>query len=300
MMNKSIDETIKRSTYLYSIFCLLICLMVYPQDIYAQPQIKSAAELIKQGKIYEEQHREKEALKLYKQAAEMNDPEGMFLYGDMLRFGDSSLAEKKEGYNWIEKAAKAGYKEAIPVIGWMYFNGGESFDRDYEKAYPYLEEAADYDPEANLLLGKMFFYGLGVEQNYQKAIKYLLKSETNWGDANYLLAQSYALGLGTEENTEVAQKYWKALVKDPSREALFSIGHSFYYGVLTKQDYNQAAKYLQQSASQNYWPALFLLSKCYRFGRGVPEDIPKANQLLEEAKYGDYDALLVTKMMKDN
>lgn len=300
MMNKSIDETIIRSNYLYSIFCLLICLMVYPQDIYAQPQNRSAAELIKQGKIYEEQHREKEALKLYKQAAEMNDPEGMFLYGDLLRFGKGTLDEKREGYVWIEKAAKAGYEEAVPIIGWMYFYGGEEWPRDYAKSYPYLMKSAEYDSESNLLLGKMYFYGLGVEKDYKRAFHYLEKSDNRWGETNYLLAQCYALGLGTEPSMEKAQQFWDALVKDHSGEALFCIGHSFYYGVLTQQNYDQAAEYLQKSADQNFWPAQFLLSKCFRFGRGVKQDVSKADELLENAKYGDYDALLVSKMMEDN
>lgn len=279
------------------ILSVLITSFVLPKEAFSQI---SAEELVKQGRIYEDDGKDKEALKFYKQAAELNNPEGMFLYGDLLRLRSGNDNDKKEGYKWIEKAANAGYEEAIPIVGWIYFYGNTVWERDYSKALPYLIKAADYDAESSLLLGKMYFYGLGVEQDYNQALNYLLKSEYKWGETNYLLTQCYVLGLGTEPNQEKAEKYWNALVNDSMRDALFCIGHSFYYGVLTKQDYEQAVKYLQQSADKNYWPAQFLLSKCYRFGRGVKQDITKANELLEKAKYGDYDALLVSKLMKDN
>ena len=271
-----------------------------PQESYGQSIELSPVELCRVGRQYEADGKDQEALEYYKKAAELQDPEGMFLYGDMLRFKPGSIDDKTTGYIWIEKSAKAGYKEAIPIIGWIYFNGGVEWPRDYSKALPYLLESSDFDQESNTLLGKMYFYGLDVTQDYEKALYYLLKSEANWGEVNYLLTQCYALGLGTEQNNERAQHYWNLLVNSPYSDSLFCLGHSYYYGILTKQDYTKAATYLQKSADQNYWPAQFLLSKCYRFGRGVEQNISKADQLLGEALYGDYDALLVSKMFNDN
>ena len=59
-------------------------------------------------------------------------------------------------------------------------------------------------------------------------------------------------------------------------------------------------KYLQKATDLGSWEAMFLLSKCYRFGRGVQQDDSKADELLRKSKHGDYDALLASKMMKDN
>lgn len=78
---------------IFNILSLLL-LLAFPKEVYSQ---NSADELIKKGKTLEEEGKDLDALQLYKQAAEMNNPEGMFLYGDMLRFGDRTLAEKKRG-----------------------------------------------------------------------------------------------------------------------------------------------------------------------------------------------------------
>lgn len=248
------------------------------------------------GQIYELRGMYEDALDLYKKAADLNNAEGMYLYGDLLRLGlIPGKRDEKTGYTWIEKSAQNGYYQAPSIIGWLYFYGDVNWERNYEKAVPWLLESSKYDAESCFLIGKMYFYGLGLEQDYAQALKYL--SKAHGGEANYLLAQCYALGLGTKKNGEKASYHWNQLVNDTSREALFCIGHSFYFGVVTKQDYNQAVKYLERSTENNYWPAMFLLSKCYRFGRGVEVNIKKADELLEKSKYGDYDALLVSKII---
>ena len=155
------------------------------------------------GQIYELRGMDETALDLYKKAADLNNAEGMYLYGDLLRLGlNSGMIDQRTGLTWIEKSAQNGYYQAPSVIGWLYFYGDTDWERNYEKAIPWLKESSKYDEESCLLLGKSYFYGLGVEQDYAQAINYL--SKTHFGEANYLLAQCYALGLGINTDREQA------------------------------------------------------------------------------------------------
>ena len=233
-------------------------------------------------------------------AAQKGDAEAMWNYGDALRFGEGCEKNVKEGYEWIEKAAEAGYPDAMAIIGWVYVYGNPDWPIDYDKGFYWVEKSMETgDPESTADLGKLYYYGLGCRQNYDKAFEYLMKSGTDYPSTNYLLAQSYYYGRGVKANKDEGLKYWNTLINQSQYlpEARFYVGLSYFKGSIVSRDYTKAVDYLTKAASQNVWQAKALLSECYRLGLGVAKNEKLAKSLLEEAKSEGYNGLLMSKML---
>jgi len=86
-------------------------------------------------------------------------------------------------------------------------------DGQYEQAFPVCREASEQgDPRAQFILGKMYYFGKGVQQDYAKAVKWYFKAaEQGNAKAQFNLAVTYASGKGVLQSGEAAADwYYKA------------------------------------------------------------------------------------------
>ena len=124
--------------------------------------------------------------------------------------------------------------------------------------FPNLVFPADYNPyavnvkilqsraeagqsEAQFTLGKLYYYGFGIERNFTEAIKWF-RSSANHGHASaqFLLGEAHEKGKGLD------------------------------------RDYTQSAKYYKRAALGGHSLAIYRLSNLYAHGLGVRKNIIKA------------------------
>ena len=207
----------------------------------------------------------------------MNDLGDCYCYGEDIE-SDQGLAEM-----WYKKAADLGHSEAQSNLGMMYmsFNmrnyplaekylkmsaeQGSNYAQtmladlymeieDYSNALIWANKASQGDEpyDAFYILGKIYYWGLGVQKNIAESVRYLQKVDNNefclWRtDALNLLASIY---LSKESN-------------------FYNEGQAFYY-------------YKKLADQEDYYG--YNLGLCYANGWGCQQDMNKAIELMGKAE----------------
>jgi len=116
----------------------------------------------------------------------------------------------------FKKLEKAGSLDAIAEIGNIYELGGGGVEQDFLEAKKWHTKALNYanDPMACLALGRLYYFGNGVEQNYEKSFSYFNRlKEQNMPGALYALGRMYEKGEGTNQDLDVAQQYYEKAIQ---------------------------------------------------------------------------------------
>jgi TPR repeat protein len=118
---------------------------------------------------------------------------------------DKSVAT---GLEYLETAAKGGYRMALTFLGNMYHKG-EGVEQSYTRAKTYFETAATQgDDMAQLALARMYINGWGVEKNSEEANRYLhLSAEQGHPIACFTLGMKYLNGQDVRTSTFRALHY---------------------------------------------------------------------------------------------
>lgn len=155
-----------------------------------------------------------EAPALCQPFAERGNREAMRLVGDMYYWGWGNLQQNyNEAVLWYKRAAIKGDTVAKYNLG-VVFEQGLGVSIDYNRAAKwYLSAAKDGHPMAQYNIGNVFSKGQGVRLNLVEANSWYERA-ANQGivDAQYNIANHYALGLGTSKNFVEAYK-WYALAE---------------------------------------------------------------------------------------
>lgn len=125
----------------------------------------------------------------------------IFLFLPLILFSDDLFKKDME-------LAELGNSGAEYRIGSAYLNG-QGVDKDYDKAFFWLEKAAAKN-HANALynLGYMYLYGIGCERDYKKAFGYFDKAgKLDFVPAYYIMCIMYYDGAGVKKNLKRAYKY---------------------------------------------------------------------------------------------
>ncbi|PKG35751.1 hypothetical protein CXF65_05980 [Psychrobacter sp. Sarcosine-3u-12] len=103
----------------------------------------------------------------------------------------------------------------------------------------------DNDPDKQLFLGDMYYFGDGIStgQDYDRAFE-LYQKAAQQGNA----------------------------------EAQHNLGVMYYSGKSVNQDYIEARKWFEKSADQNYADAQLSLGVIYEYGEGVSQDMAIAKE----------------------
>jgi hypothetical protein len=134
-------------------------------------------------------------------SAESGDTEAQLRVGMQLYQGKGVLQDRKNGLNWILKAAEDGTysPESLHILGQAYFKGID-IEKDYVAARKWLSLLEDQDNySAKNDLAYMLFNGIGGDKDYAKAFK-LYQQAARHGEvlAQANLGLMYATGSGTE------------------------------------------------------------------------------------------------------
>ena len=254
---------------------------------------------------------EEEAVQWYRKAAEQGDNDAQHRLGRCYSEGWGVTQNYEEAAMWYRKAAKQGnenskkeleeinnLKNVIPIeidssltADQLTSKGWEYFDKtDYSSAAQYFYKAAKIGhAEAQLELGLLYRYGLGVEENDTEAIKWIRKAaEQEYTEAQCSLGVCYAFGQGVTKNYTEAAKWYRKAAEQGDSTAQCYLADCYYNGAGVTQDYIEAIKWYRKSVEQENPIAQYALGYCYEFGKGVVQNVSKAVDLYRKSAEKGY------------
>lgn len=135
-----------------------------------------------------------------------------------------------------------GYIQTLPL---RLQTADSLFQRQqYAKALPILEEFKE-DPYAQLLMGKAYQWGYGVEADKSKALEWFEKALKSDGpEKDCATGIVYDDGLGTKENDMESITYYTKAAEAGIPYAQYLLGVQYAWGCGVKKDAVQAKKWL--------------------------------------------------------
>lgn len=114
------------------------------------------------------------AEKLLREAAGIEtDGQASLALGNIYRDGLNGEIDMKQAVSWYEKGASQGNPECMEILGCLYFQGEEGVDRDYAKAFEWLnrcEEAGSLQSASKLAYLYMKGEGCTADENKAKEL----------------------------------------------------------------------------------------------------------------------------------
>ena len=189
--------------------------------------------------------------------------------------------------NFYRQAAASGHIQAEVRLGRCYYFG-YGVDINYDEAAKLFQKAAEKDDaQAQRMLGHCYYYGRGVNVNRETAVVWYRKAANRGdSDAQNSLAYCYEKGDGTGKNVMEAIYWYEKSARAGNKYAGFYLGNIYYFGRDVEQNYYDAAKWYQHSANLGNPEAQNNLGLCYEFERGVDKDLVKAVELYRKAAAG--------------
>ena len=161
---------------------------------------------------------------------------------------------------------------------------------DYKKAAKLYRPLAEKgDAEAQLILGSMYDFGLGVPQDYKEAVKwYRLAAEQGNARAQSKLGAMYDIGLGVPRDYKERGKWCRLAAEQGDAFAQLSLGEIYDHGKGVPKDFKEAVKWYRLAAEQGNVFAQEKLGWKYILGDGVPQDDVLAHMWLDIAVSNDF------------
>ena len=149
---------------------------------------------------------------MFRRAAEMGDPQGMYKLGVCYDFGKGGLTkDETKAVEWYKKAAEAGNATAMCNLGNCYEYGKGGLTEDEAKAVEWYRKAAEAGNARGMnSLGYAYDYGKGgLTKDEAKAVEWYQKAaEMGSARAMYNLGVCYKYGVGTLMKDEAKAVEW--------------------------------------------------------------------------------------------
>ena len=216
---------------------------------------------------------------MFRRAAEMGDPQGMYKLGVCYDFGKGGLTEDEaKAVEWYQKAAEAGNANAMMSLGVCYDFGQGELTADEAKAVEWWKKAAEAgDAEAMSVLASCYEYGLEtLKEDKAKAVEWWKKAaEAGVASAMCNLGYAYGCGQGglTKDEAKAVEWYKKA-AEAGDATAMHNLGSAYVYGRGgLKKDDAKAVEWYQKAAEAGGARAMYNLGSAYADGReGLKKD----------------------------
>ena len=190
---------------------------------------------------------------------------------------------------------------AEPLSEGQAYLFGTTREKDYELAYLYLSKAADAGQrDAIFLLGSMFERGVHVQANYHKAMSlYRQAADQGHPTAMNNIGMMFERGLGVTQDYQAAVSWYTKAVDLGEPAAMGNLGRLYKNGYGVPQDYDKAIQLYNQAISKGNESAMNNLAVMYEEGTGVAQDYAQAVHWYQEAaKNGNKSAPVALERLK--
>ncbi len=186
------------------------------------------------------------ALQLFKMAYEQETDSEKKAEAAWNVYVDYKNKEKyHEAYLWCEKTARFGFVKAMRILGKAYYYGLGVIP-NYRLAAKWFKAGADKsDPTCIRLLGECYIHGKGVLPNMSKAYSYFKTAyDMNEPGSYYWMGLAYRYGAaGIEVDIQKALNIW--LDGQNNSRCLCELGKCYYWGCGLAKDKDLAYKYFK-------------------------------------------------------
>lgn len=224
---------------------------------------------------------------MYRRAAELGDPQGMYNLGDIYEYGKGEVTkDEDEAIVWYRKAVEMGHGKSAKALGRIYYE-----DKDESIAIEWYRKGAELGDSCCMNnLGYAYEYGEGgLTKDGAKAIEWYRRSiefDTTCGCGMFSLGISYEEGKnGLRRDEERAVELYRKAAEAGNTKAMNSLGYAYNYGQkgLTK-DEAKAVEWYQKAAEAGNATAMYNLGVCYKYGKGgLTKDEAKALEWYRKA-----------------
>lgn len=163
--------------------------------------------------------------------------------------------------------AAQGSPEQIIQKAWTAYNIGQ-----YKETIRLVQPlAAQGNPRAQVLLGRCYENGLGVQQDMAVAAQWFqLAAEQNDPEAQVLLAYCYEIGAGVPKNPQQVMNLMTRAAESGNAEAQFNLALNYSQGLNgAPKNEKESFGWASKAAAQGYGQAERFLGACYEYGFGV-------------------------------
>lgn len=150
---------------------------------------------------------------------------------------------------------------------WTAYNIG-----NYKKTISLITNlAGDGNPRAQVMLGRCYENGLGVEQDSAVAAQWFqLAAEQNDSEAQVLLAYCYQIGAGVPKDPQQVMNLMTRAAEAGNAEAQFNLAMNYSQGINgAPKNEQESFRWASLAANQGYAQAERFLGACYEYGFGV-------------------------------
>ena len=222
----------------------------------------------------------KEAVRLYRLAAEQGNPEAQRTLGDMYDRGLGVASSDAESVRWYRLAAEQQDAEAQKSLGLAYYMG-RGVPRDFTEAVRWFRLAAEQgNAEAQRRLGSAYISGQGVPEDDAEGEKWIGRAgELGDAEAQTILGRRHGLRKDYAESV----RWFRLAANQGDSYAQLRLGNVYYHGRGVPEDHTEAARWYQLAADQGSFLAQSSLGKVYYYGRGVPQNYVEAAKWFSRA-----------------
>lgn len=206
------------------------------------------------GRICLEDLQSADCEKYFRLGSSLGDAYCSYEIGEMYRYGNFVTKDLEQAIDFYKLSAEQGYADSLVSAGEVCMN-----NKEYDRALKFFMSAyKNGDPVAAFYIGRMYYYGTGVEENDDKAFFYLkIASDKNIKDANAILGAMYGFGMGTEKDIDKAMQ----LLNDVT-EGNEAFSYNMKGRIMIGEGNNEEGKkWLQKSAELGNEDAQRLLSE---------------------------------------
>jgi len=206
----------------------------------------------------------------FKQAANsLEHAEAMYEYAMCLLYGEGVEQNIEEGERLIELASDKNSVNAKAILGAFYLEGSSTFEKNFDKALEFLEDAANEEhPEALTNLSYMYKDAIGVPQDLKISFTYMQKAaNAGYSYAQYHLSNFYFNAIGTKKDQLKAMQWLdKSLEKDYPLAILTKARLTLQGNVLKKDLDLSEELFIKYIEMENDYHVLFELAKNHAEG----------------------------------
>jgi len=260
-----------------------------------------------------------EAFKYCMQAANYENPEGLYWLGKYYYEGLGIPENKEKGLEYIKRAAEKGSGYAFVALSDHYYKVQPEYDKAFEYCFrAYLKDI----PEAYYGLGILYKKGIGVPMNTAKAVELFQEGAKKHNELRccYQLALYY-------KNAQDERLFFRYIKKaynvcDKTSTLFKVIAYEYgnillnlrqsnrinYYdstttNVTSTTNVARAITLLRESAEADYWQAEFALAMLYFDGSSIPRNIEMSRRYLLRVKFNkdtpEYLASVIDNKLRD-
>lgn len=235
-----------------------------------------------------------EAAPWFKKGSENGDLTCTFYYGKMLLEGLGVKTDKKDGANYLLKAADAGFPQAMFYVGNCYMNG-DGLTKNVEQAVKWYKLAAGKDVHsAQWALAQCFRQGIGTDVSYDDALYWYAEAASKGHNRAFknLITDSiagspfiaYMKGMKSYSNKDFdeAMKQFKIVEKAKIPDGKVMEAAIIANSAYAKHNMKKGIKLLNDAAKTNP-QAMYLLGALYEAGKGVDKNMDEAVAYMTKA-----------------